>query len=102
MCLAMTRLISIAKWFGTIALKAAIFAVPVTIVGHLCGVEPTWQTVAFVMFCIIWNERVDRISFDKADEPAPVSDQKAVRVVLTPAEVAAEAQKLTPRPLRFQ
>jgi hypothetical protein len=96
----MTRLISIAKWLAIVAVKAAIFAVPVTFVGLLCGVEPTWQTVAFVMFCIIWNERVDRIAFAKADDPAaaPVTNQKAVRVVLTPAEVAAEAQKLTPRP----
>lgn len=94
--------ITIAKWFVIVALKAAIFAVPVTLVGLLCGVEPTWKTVAFVMFCIIWNERVDRISFARADEPAPVSDQTAVRVVLSPAEVAAEAQRLTPRPLRSQ
>jgi hypothetical protein len=97
----MTRLINIAKWLAIVALKAAIFAVPVAVVGLLCGVEPTWKTVAFVMFCIMWNERVDRISFARADEPAPVNDQKSVHVVLTPAEVAAEAHKLTPRPLRL-
>ena len=97
----MTWLISIAKWLAIVAVKAAIFAVPVTFVGYLCGVDPTWKTVAFVMFCIIWNERVDRISFATADDPAAVSDPKPAPVILTPAEVAAEARKLTPRPLRL-
>lgn len=96
----MTRLISIAKWIAILALKAAIFAVPVAFVGYLCGIEPTWKTVAFVMFCIVWNERVDGLSFARPDEPSPAGNQKPVPVILTPAEVAAEAQKLTPRRLR--
>jgi hypothetical protein len=96
----MTRLINLATWLANLALRAVIFAVPVAFAGYLCGVEPTWKTVAFVMFCIIWNERVDGLSFARPDEPSPASNQKPVLVPLTPAEVAAEAQKLTPRPLR--
>jgi hypothetical protein len=57
--------------------------------------------MAFMTFCIIWSDCVfdtkgDRSSRSaKAGDPSAASNQKAAAVVMTPAEVAAAARKLS-------
>jgi hypothetical protein len=80
-------------------IRSIIFAVPVAFVANWCGIEPTWKTVAFVAFCIIWSGCVDRPSSSEPAEPSPADKRKTPAEVLTRAQVAAEARKLTQRPL---
>jgi hypothetical protein len=77
-------------------IRGTIFVVPVAFVAQWCGVPPTWNTIAFVAFCLFWSDCVDG---RKKDATGPDSSSavkhRNTATVLTPAEVAAEARKLT-------
>jgi len=91
---------SFARFAVKMGIRSIIFAVPTAYVAQWCDVPPTWKSMAFMVFCIIWSDCV----FDtkgsgsspsaKQGDPS-VNRQKAAAVVLTPAEVAAEARKLS-------
>ncbi len=97
---------SFARFVVKMAIRSIIFAVPTAYVAQWCDVPPTWKSMAFMMFCVIWSDCV----FDtksggsspsaKQDDPS-VNKQKPAAVVLTPAEVAAEARKLSRAPKRY-
>jgi hypothetical protein len=79
-------------------IRLLIFAVPTAFVAQWCDVPSTWKTMAFMTFCIIWSgcvfdTREDRSA--KANDPASAGNQKAAAVVMTPAEVAVAARKLS-------
>jgi hypothetical protein len=94
---------SFARFAVTTAIRLVIFSVPTAYVAQWCDVQPTWKAVAFMTFCVIWSDCV----FDKkSGRPATQDDpslnrQKPAAAVMTPAEVAAEARKLSrqPKPL---
>ena len=88
---------SLAKRLTHLFWTATLFAIPVAFVAHWCGVEATWKSAAFVAFCLVWSDCLDRHSSGQ-DAPSPAPDRRPPAVVLTPAQVAAEAHKLTPRP----
>jgi hypothetical protein len=53
------------------------------------------------MFCIFWSECVFGSKEDRSageSDPSALKHQKAAAVVMTPAEVAAEARKLSRAP----
>jgi hypothetical protein len=81
-------------------IRSVIFAVPVAFVAQWWEVEPTWKTVAFVAFCMVWSGCLERSSPSRPDEPSEAGSRKGPAEILTRAEVAFEARKLTPRPLR--
>jgi hypothetical protein len=77
-------------------IRAVLFAIPVAYVAQWCGVPPTWKSAAFVAFCIFWSSAVSGerpTSGERDNPPAPEKPERTV-VLLTPAEVAAEARKL--------
>jgi len=82
-------------------IRSIIFAVPAAFVAQWCDVPPTWKSMAFMMFCVIWSDCVfdtkeDRSSRSaKQGDPSAVKHQKAAAEVMTPAEVAAAARKLS-------
>jgi hypothetical protein len=84
-------------------IRSIIFAIPVALVARGCDVAPTWKSMAFVMFCFFWYDCAfgGKASAERGDR-SPVDHRKAAAGVMTPAEVAAEARKLTrqakPRP----
>ena len=87
--------------FGvTMAIRLIIFSVPVAYVAQWCDVQPSWKSAAFMMFCIIWSDCVfDRKSSPSAKPVDPsVNRRKPAAAVMTPAEVAAEARKLSREP----
>jgi hypothetical protein len=92
---------SFARFAVTTAIRLIIFSVPTAYVAQWCDVQPTWKSVAFMVFCIIWSDCVFDTKGDrsnrsaKADDPSAASNQKAAAVVMTPAEVAAAARKLS-------
>jgi hypothetical protein len=85
--------------------RSIVFAVPVALLAQWCEVQFTWKTVAFVAFCIVWAGCVEP-SQDRSrsssgpDDPSAARKRRTAADVLTRAQVAAEAQKLTPRPSR--
>ena len=82
-------------------IRLVIFAVPTSYVAQWCDVQPTWKSVAFMTFCIIWSGCVFDTKEDrsaKADDLASAGHPKPAAVVMTPAEVAAEARKLSRAP----
>ncbi len=87
-----------------LAIKSIIFGVPTAFVAQWCDVQPSWKSIAFMMFCIIWSEFVfgskEHRSGQSAGEgdPSALKHQKAAAEVMTPAEVAAEARKLSRAP----
>ena len=87
-----------------LGIKSIIFGVPATFVAQWCDVQPTWKSIAFMMFCIIWSDCVFGSKEDRSGPSAGESDlsaagnPKAAAVVLTPAQVAAEARKLSREP----
>jgi hypothetical protein len=58
-------------------------------------VPPTWKSVAFVMFCFFWHDCAfgGKDSARQGDSSA-AGNRKAAAIVMTPAQVAAEARKL--------
>lgn len=82
------------------AIKAVIFALPVSWVATWCGVPPTWQSVAFMAFCIFWSGVVFAKRQEEANPDARGATETPKRTVpmLTRAEVATEARKLTHGP----
>jgi hypothetical protein len=91
---------SFARFAVKLGIKAIIFGVPTTFVAQWCDVPPTWKSIAFMMFCIIWSDCVFDTKGSESSQSAKQGDpsvnrQKAAAVVLTPAEVAAEARKLS-------
>ena len=87
-----------------LAIKSIVFGVPATFVAQWCDVQPTWKSIAFMMFCSIWSDCVFGSKEDRSGPSAGESDlsaagnPKAAAVVLTPAQVAAEARKLSREP----
>ena len=91
---------SFAVFAVKLAIKSVIFGVPTAYVAQWCDVPPTWKSMAFMMFCIIWSDCVFDTKGSGSSQSAKQGDpsvnrQKAAAVVLTPAEVAAEARKLS-------
>jgi hypothetical protein len=82
-------------------IRSIIFAIPVALVARGCDVHvpPTWKSVAFVMFCFFWHSCAfgGKESAERG-ERSPVDHRKAAADVMTPAQVAAEARKLTRQP----
>jgi hypothetical protein len=87
-----------------LGIKSIIFGVPASFVAQWCDVQPTWKSIAFMMFCIIWSDCVFGSKEDrpgqsaKPGDPSGVSHPKAAAEILTPAQVAAEARKLSREP----
>jgi hypothetical protein len=95
---------SFALFAVTTAIRLIIFSVPTAYVAQWCDVQPTWKSMAFVMFCIFWSGCVfDTKSSRSArqGDPSAAGNRKAAADVLTPAQVAAEARKLTRQPKPF-
>ena len=78
------------------AIRSIIFIVPTAFVAKWCDVPLTSKSALFMMFCIIWSDCVlgAREGSAKQGDP-PAADKRKGTAVLTPAEVAAEARKLT-------
>jgi hypothetical protein len=79
-------------------IRLLVFAVPTSYVAQWCDVQPTWKSTAFMTFCIIWSGCVFDTKEDrsaKANDPGSAGNQKAAAVVMTPAEVAAAARKMS-------
>ena len=82
-----------------IAVKAVIFAIPVAIFAAWAEIPASWTSVAFVLFCMLWSDAIDAAA-DRhfpSSSPDDAATDAAPKAVLTPAEVAREARKLTPR-----
>jgi hypothetical protein len=81
-------------------LRGVVFIIPTGFVAYWCDIQPTWKSMAFMAFCIFWSG----FAFDGAvdsfrrDDASAAKTKKKTTDPLTPAQVAAEAQKLTPRP----
>jgi len=91
---------SLVLFAAKLAVKSVIFGVPVAFVAQWCDMPPTWKSIAFMMFCIIWSDCVfdakgDRSSRSNEHDDRSGNRRKTVAEVLTPAQVAAEARKLS-------
>ena len=89
-----------------IAVKAVIFAIPVSLLAAWAEIPATWTSVAFVLFCMLWSDAIDAATdrhfpTPKPEDAAAAEPPKAAPAVLTPAQVAFEARKLTPRAQRL-
>ena len=83
-----------------LAIKSIIFGVPTAFVAQWCDVQPSWKSIGFMMFCIIWSDCVFGSKEDtsaRPGDPSAADNQKAA-AVLTPAQVAVEARKLSREP----
>jgi hypothetical protein len=82
--------------FVETAIRSIIFIVPTIFVAKWCDVPLTSKSAVFMMFCIVWSDCVlgAKEGSAKQDDP-PAAEKRKVTAVLTPAEVAAEARKLT-------
>jgi hypothetical protein len=91
-------LISLARSLVETAIRLVIFTVPVALVATWCGVPPTWQSAAFMAFCIIWSGVVFAAKVEEANQNARPAAETPKPTVgpLTPAEVAFETRKSTP------
>ena len=80
-------------------IRLVIFAVPTSYVAQWCDVPPTWKSMVFMMFCVIWSDCVfDTKGSGRStgqDDSSAVNNQKKVAAIMTPAEVAAAARKLS-------
>jgi len=97
---------SFTRFAVNIAVRSIIFATPTAYVAQWCDVQPTWKSMAFVMFCVFWSECVfdtkGGASRQSAKQAGPsVNQRKPAAAVMTPAEVAAEARKLWREPKPF-
>lgn len=91
---------SFALFAVKLGIRSIIFGVPTAFVAQWCDVQPTWKSIAFMVFCIIWSDCVFDSKEDRSGRSAKpgdpsVNNQKAAAVVMTPAQVAAEARKLS-------
>jgi hypothetical protein len=79
-----------------IGVRSIIFAIPAAFAAQWCGVPPTWKSLAFVMFCCLWNDCVfgGKRDSTKQGDPSAAGNRKVAATVMTPAQVAAEARKL--------
>jgi hypothetical protein len=77
-------------------IRSIIFTIPVALVAGWCDVPPTWKSMAFMAFCIFWDDRVFGGKKDSAKQgdPSVAKQRKAAADVMTPAQVAAAARKL--------
>jgi hypothetical protein len=78
-----------------IGIRSIIFAIPVALVARWCDVQPTWKSMAFLMFFCFWYD----CAFGGKDSArqgnsSAAGNRKAAAIVMTPAQVAAEARKL--------
>jgi hypothetical protein len=98
---------SFARFAVKLGIRSIIFGVPTAFVAQWCDVQPTWKSIAFMMFCIIWSDCVFGSKEEqsgqsaKQSDPSAASNQKAAAAVMTPAEVTAEARKLSRGPKRL-
>jgi hypothetical protein len=91
--------ISCARFIFDTAIRGVVFALPVAYVAKLCGVPPTWESAAFMAFCLFWYHAVSGerpTSGERGNPPAPEKPERTV-VLLTPSEVAAEARRFARR-----
>jgi hypothetical protein len=92
---------SFAVFAVKLSIRSIIFGVPMAFVAQWCDVQPTWKSIAFMMFCIVWSDCVFGSKEDrsgrsaKQGDPSAANNQNAAAVVMTPAQVAAEARKLS-------
>jgi hypothetical protein len=95
-------LTSLARSLVETAIRLVIFTVPVALVATWCGVPPTWQSAAFIAFCIVWSGVVFAEKVEEANQTALPAAETPKRTVglLTPADVAFEARKSTREPAR--
>jgi hypothetical protein len=86
------------------AIKLFVFAIPVSHVAQWCDVPPTWKSVAFLAFGIVWFGCVlggKKGSATADDSSAGGDHRKAAKDVMTPAQVAEAARQLSkPKPER--
>ena len=70
--------------------------IPTVFVARWCDVPPGWKSVAFMMFCIIWNDCVFGGKEDSAkpDDPSAVDHRRAAADVMTPAQVAIRSESV--------
>ena len=94
------------KWLNLIrsafetAVRLVIFTFAVSAVAKWAEVPPTWKSAAFVAFCIFWSSVLFAAKDDSAtqdDQPVAEKPRRTV-ALLTPAEIASEARKLTREP----
>ena len=90
---------SFALFAVKMGIRSIIFAVPMVYVAQWCDVPPTWKSMVFMMFCIIWSDcvfdaKASGRSASQGDSSA-ANHQKKAAEVMTPAQVAAEARKLS-------
>jgi hypothetical protein len=85
-------LVKLLAQFLETAIRSIIFILPTIFVAKWCDVPLTGKSALFMMFCIFWSDCVSG-SAKQGDPPA--ADKRKGTAVLTPAEVAAEARKLT-------
>jgi hypothetical protein len=91
---------SFVRFAVKMAIRSVIFAVPVAYVAQWCDVPPNSKSMVFMMFCIIWSDCVfDTKSSRSTTQVDPsAKHRKPAAAVMTPAEVAAEARKLSRGP----
>jgi hypothetical protein len=77
-------------------IRSIIFAIPTAFVAQWCDVPLTGKAFAFLLFCSCWHRVVfgDKEDSARRRDPSAIDKRKAVAVVMTPAQVAAEARKL--------
>jgi hypothetical protein len=94
---------SFARFAVTTAIRLIIFSIPTAYVAQWCDVQPTWKSMAFMTFCVIWSGCVfDTKSSPSAKQGEPsVNHRRPAAAVMTPAEVTAEARKLSRGPKRL-
>ena len=97
---------SFARFAVKTGIRLVIFSVPTAYVAQWCDVQPTWKSMAFMMFCIMWSDCVfdtkgSRSSPSARQGDPSVNHRKPAAAVMTPAEVAAEARKLSREPKPF-
>jgi hypothetical protein len=92
-------ILSFVRFVAGAGIRAILFALPVALVAKWCDVQPTWKSAAFTVFCIFWSSALfdERpTSGERDNQHAPERPKRTV-VLLTPAEVAAEARKMARR-----
>jgi hypothetical protein len=78
-----------------LAIRSVIFIVPVALVAYWCDVQPTWKLFAFVFFCKFWSDVVFNAKDDSTRQDEQAAAIKRKVAMLTSAQVAVEARKLT-------
>ena len=88
---------SVALFAVKMGIRSIIFAVPMVYAAQWCDVPLTWKSMVFMMFCIVWSDCVSDTKGRSAGQgdSSAANHQKKAADVMTPAQVAAEARKLS-------